>query len=118
MNLRVSLRIIGSLLLLIGLFMLTGISFLLYYGGDDIPALLKLELGTILVGLLLSVTNKNDRGEELTQRNVNLILSAGWIFVSLFGFLSFILEKVTYKVFLTNFIKLMNQKLFCLLNEF
>lgn len=108
MNLRAILKIIGFLLLLIGLFMLTGFPFSLYYGCDDIPALLKSGLGTFLVGLLLWVTNKNDRGEELTKRKVYLIVSAGWIFASLFGFLSFILEKVTDKFLLTNFINLMH----------
>ena len=108
MNLRAILKIIGFLLLLIGLFMLTGTPFSLYYGGDDIPALLKSGLDTFLVGLFLWVTNKNDRGEEITKRNVYLIVSAGWIFASLFGFLSLILEKVMDKFFLTNFIGLIH----------
>ncbi len=99
MNLRMILKIIGFLLLLIGLFMLTGIPFSLYYGGDDIPAILITGLGTFLVGLLLWVTNKIDQGEELTKRDGYLIVSAGWILASLFGFLSFILENVTYKFF-------------------
>ena len=86
MNLRAILKIIGFLLLLIGLFMLTGFPFSLYYGSDDIPALLKSGLGTFLVGLLLWITNKNDRGEELTKRNVYLIVSADLILASLFGF--------------------------------
>lgn len=108
MNLRAILKIIGFLLLLIGLFMLTGTPFSLYYGADDIPALLKSGLGTFLVGLLLWVTNKNDRGKELTKRYVYLIVSADLILASLFGFLSLILEKVTDKFFLTNFIGLIH----------
>ena len=118
MNLRVIFEIIGFLLLLIGLFMLTDIPFSLYYCGDDIPALLISGLGTFLVGLLLWVTNKIDQDGELTKRNVYLIVSTGWILAPLFGSPSFILEKIIDKFFLTNFIKLMNQKLFCLLNEF
>ena len=99
MILRVSLKIIGFLLLLIGSFMLTGIPFSLYNGGDDIPALLISGLGTLLLGLLLWLTNKIDRGEELTRRKGYLIISAGWILALFFGPLFFILEKVTYKFF-------------------
>lgn len=74
MSLIVTLKIICFLLLLIGLFILTSIPFLLYYSGYDIPALLISGSGTFSVGLLLSVTNKNDRGKELTKRNVYLIV--------------------------------------------
>ena len=108
MNPRVIFEIIGFLQLLIGLFMLTGIPFSLYSGGDDIPALLISGFGTFLVGLLLWVTNKIDQREALTKRKGYLIISAGWILALFFGPLSFILEKVTYKFFLTNFIKLMH----------
>lgn len=79
MNLRVSLKIIGFLMLLSGLFMSAGIPFSLHYGGDDIPVFLISGLGTFLVGLFLCVTNKNDQGEELTKRYVYLIVSADFI---------------------------------------
>lgn len=100
MNLILTLTIIGFLLLFSGLFILASIPFSLHFGGDDIPALLISGLGTFLVGLLLFVTNKNDRGEELTKRNVYLIVSADLILASLFGFHSLHFRKSKCQIFI------------------
>jgi len=91
MNFRVVFKIIGFLLLLTGLFMLTGIPFSIYYGSDDIPALLISGLGTSLIGLILWMTNKIGQNEELTKKDGYLIVTLGWILASIFGSLPFII---------------------------
>ena len=91
MNFRIVFKIIGFLLLLIGLFMLTGIPFSIYYKSDDIPALLISGLGTSLIGLILWMTNKIAHNEELTQKDGYLIVTLGWILASIFGSLPFII---------------------------
>lgn len=92
MNLRAVFKIIGFLLFLIGLFMLSGIPFSLYYGSDDIPALLISGLGTSVVGLILWITNKIGHGEELTSRDGYLIVTLGWILASFFGSIPFLIH--------------------------
>ncbi len=92
MNLRAILKITGFLLFLIGLFMLSGIPFSIYYGSDDIPALLISGSGMCLVGLLLWLTNKIGHGEELTTRDGYLIVTLGWILASSFGSLPFLIH--------------------------
>jgi trk/ktr system potassium uptake protein len=92
MNFRVVFKVIGFLLLLIGVFMLTGIPFSIYYGSNDIAALLISGLGTSLIGLILWATNKIGDREELTKRDGYLIVTLGWILASLFGSLPFIIS--------------------------
>jgi len=92
MNIKAVLKIIGFLLFLVGLFMLTGIPFSLYYGSDDILALLISGAGTSIIGLILWITNKIEQGDELTSREGYLIVSSGWILASLFGSLPFIIH--------------------------
>ncbi len=55
---RIVINIIGFLLILNGLFILTGIGFSIYYQSDDISALLISGIGTSLFGLILMVCNK------------------------------------------------------------
>jgi len=92
MNFRVSAKIIGFLLILIGFFMLTGIPFSVYYGSDDIPALLISGLSTALVGSLLWFLTKVDPEEEIKKRDGYLIVTLGWIASSIFGTLPFIIH--------------------------
>jgi trk system potassium uptake protein TrkH len=92
MNFNVVFKIIGFLLFIIGLFMLAGIPFSLYYGSDDIPALLISGLGTSLVGSIMWLTNKLGRQDDITTRDGYLIVTLGWMFASLFGSLPFLIH--------------------------
>ncbi len=71
--------------------MLLGIPFSIYYGSDDIPALLISGLGTALVGAILWITNKMEFREEITKRDGYLIVTLGWLAASFFGTLPFII---------------------------
>ena len=91
MNFKVILHIIGFLLLLTGFLMLTAIPFSIYYKTDDIPAILISGISTSFFGFMLwFFTRKNDN-REIKKREGYLIVSLGWIVMSLFGTLPFII---------------------------
>jgi trk system potassium uptake protein TrkH len=92
MNIKIILHIIGFLLLLTGFFMLTGILFSIYYGSNDIPALLISGLSTIIIGLIIWRATKEARYTEISKREGYLIVTAGWIIMSLFGAVPFMLH--------------------------
>ena len=90
MNFKVVLNIIGFLLILNGLFILTGIGFSLYYQSDDIQALLLSGVGTSLFGLILWFATRKTEITELGKREGYLIVTLGWIVMTIFGALPFI----------------------------
>jgi trk system potassium uptake protein len=92
MNFRIVIKIIGFLLILVGFFMLTGIPFSIYYGGDDIPALLISGLGIILFGTILWFTTKVTQVTEISKRDAYLIVTLGWITISTFATLPFLIH--------------------------
>ncbi len=70
--------------------MMLGISFSIYYGDDDIFALLGAGLLTSITGITIwFFTRKTDK-LELGKREGYLIVTLGWICMSLFGALPFI----------------------------
>ncbi|MFC2136486.1 TrkH family potassium uptake protein, partial [Bacteroidota bacterium] len=85
------LHIIGLLLILDGIFMILGIPFSLYYGDNDVFVLLMCGLGTALLGLLLQLLTKK-RTQEITKRDGYIVVSLGWIVMSIFGALPFVLH--------------------------
>lgn len=91
MNYRVVLKIIGFLLILLGVFMLLGIPFSIYYKDDDIAALLISGTGTSLIGTLFWYATRVHHKEEITKREGYLIVTAGWMVASLFGSVPFII---------------------------
>lgn len=90
MKYRAILHIIGFLLILNGLFILTGIGFSLYYQSDDISALLISGIGTSFCGLLLWFATRRTEITELGKREGYLIVTLGWIVMTIFGALPFI----------------------------
>jgi len=92
MNFRIVIKIIGFLLILVGFFMLTGIPFSIYYGGDDIPALLISGLGIILFGTILWFTTKVTQVTEISKRDAYLIVTLGWLAISTFATLPFLIH--------------------------
>lgn len=92
MNYKLIINILGFLLIITGVFMMTGIGFSIYYGDDDIASLLLSGFGTSLIGALIwFITRKTDR-LELGKREGYLIVSLGWVAMSLFGALPFVIH--------------------------
>lgn len=90
MNYKLILNILGFLIFITGIFMMLGIPFSIYYGDNDLIALLTAGLATSATGIILwFVTRKTDR-LELGKREGYLIVTLGWVCMSLFGALPFI----------------------------
>lgn len=73
--------------------MMLGISFSIYYGDDDILALLGAGLLTSITGITIwFFTRKTDK-LDLGKREGYLIVTLGWVCMSLFGALPFIFHR-------------------------
>ena len=91
MNFKVVLKFISLLLILTGILMLSGIPFSLYYGDDDIIALLISAIITSSVGLLVWLGTRKTDDHELGKREGYLIVTLGWISMAVFGALPFLI---------------------------
>ena len=92
MNFKVILYIIGLLLILNGFFMMLGIPFSLYYGTNDIPPLLLSGIINIIFGLALFFIFKKCDTSDIGKREGYLIVTLGWLVMSILGSLPFILS--------------------------
>ena len=90
MYLRSVLHFQGILLLFCAAAMLTPLPFSIYYGAPDIPALLLSSGITALAGLLLYRFMRLNH--ELRAKEGFAIVTLGWLLLSLFGALPFILS--------------------------
>ncbi len=89
-NFRIIAKVVGVLLIIIGLLMFTGIPFSLYFEGGDTMALLLSGGVTVGVGLLLQLLRPNTASVQ--KREGYLIVGIGWISMVIFGMLPFILS--------------------------
>lgn len=92
MNFRLIFKITGFLLILTGIFMMTGIPFSIYYKSDDIPALLISGFGTIIIGAILWFLFKGAEKDKIEKREAYLIVTLSWLSCSLFGTMPFIIH--------------------------
>ena len=83
--------IIGFLLIIEGIFMLTGIPFSLYYGDNDVFALLLSGVGASVIGSLMFFPNRK-KGKEIRKKEGYLVVSLGWIVMSVFGAIPFVIH--------------------------
>ena len=63
-----------------------------YYGEQDWTAILTSSLITIGTGALLKYLTRNKKSKELKKKDGYLIVTAGWIFMSIFGALPYIIS--------------------------
>lgn len=92
MNFKVISYIIGLLLILNGLFMTLGIPFSLYYGSNDIPPLLISAIINIIIGLALFLIFRKCDTSDIGKREGYLIVTLGWLVMSILGSLPFLLS--------------------------
>lgn len=92
MNYKVILYIIGFLLMLTGIFMLSSLLFSIYYGEDDIIAIITSGSGTSIIGFLLWHVFRDSKGSEIKKKEGYLIVTLGWVMMSVFGTLPFIIH--------------------------
>ena len=63
-----------------------------YYGEQDWTAILTSSLITIGAGALFKYLTRNKKSKELKKKDGYLIVTAGWIFMSIFGALPYIIS--------------------------
>lgn len=91
-NLKVIGDILGILLLINGGFMTLCLPISFYYGEDDWIAILTSGLITLGTGFLLRYFTRNKKSKELKKKDGYLIVTAGWIVMSIFGALPYIIS--------------------------
>ena len=72
--------------------MMLGIPFSIYFGDDDIPALLISGIGTSLTGFSFWFATRKTNKLDLGKREGYLIVTLGWVAMSVFGSLPFIIH--------------------------
>ena len=91
-NYKVIFKVIGILLLINGGFMLTCLPFSFYYGEGDHVALIGSSVITIGIGGILMFLTRNLHTNEMRKKDGYLIVTLGWLFMSFFGSLPYILS--------------------------
>ena len=85
------LTVIGFLLILVGFFMMLGIPFSLYYGDDDILALIISGLATSIIGGITFLLTRQ-KNVEIKKRDGYIVVSLGWFVMALFGAIPFVVH--------------------------
>lgn len=91
-NGSVTLNVIGSLLLIMGVMMLPSAIFSLYYGESDLIPLLGSAGITFGVGAILKLATRKSKDAEIKKRDGYLIVTAGWVSMAIFGTLPYLLS--------------------------
>lgn len=92
-NLRIIGGILGILLIINGIFMLLCLPATIYYHNEvDIVPISFSGCVTLLVGCLLYLFNKNTKDALIRKRDGYLIVTLGWVFMSLSGTLPYVLS--------------------------
>ncbi|HCX23500.1 MAG: potassium transporter [Flammeovirgaceae bacterium] len=91
-NYRVIVNILGTLLMLNGAFMLTCIPFSLYFQEGDIWAIIGSSVITGLVGAAMYFFSKKNLSKEIKKRDGYIVVTFGWLFMSFFGSIPYMLS--------------------------
>ncbi len=91
MNFRVIGLVLGILLIIESVLMLLGLPFSFYYGDNDIIPLLLSSGISFVSGLLLVLLNRK-ANRSVKKREAYVVVTFGWLVLSLFGTLPFILS--------------------------
>jgi trk system potassium uptake protein TrkH len=92
-NYRPVIRVLGFLSVIIGILMLTGLPFSIYYQSGDAMALLASALTAIIIGIpLMIITRKGGKG--IRKREGYLIVALGWLTMVSIGMLPYLFSGV------------------------
>lgn len=91
-NYKVILNVLGLLLLLNGAFMMLCVPFSFYFKEGDLMPLLQSGGITMLVGYVTFALTRRNRSKELKKKDGYLIVTLGWLTMSLFGTLPYTLS--------------------------
>ncbi|PNU18706.1 potassium transporter [Geothermobacter hydrogeniphilus] len=88
MNILLTMRLLGALLMCLAVTLLVPVPFSLYFSDGATPALLLSALLTLIVGASMFFSCRND--SELSLREGFAVVSFGWLLFSCFGALPFL----------------------------
>ena len=91
-NLRVIFYVIGNLLFIMAALMLLSIPWSIYFGDQDLAAILISSVFTGIVGGLMFFSNSGQRNAEIGKREGYLIVASSWFFMALFGSLPYMIS--------------------------
>ena len=83
-NYKVILKVISILLLMNAAFMLLCLPFSIFYGSNDLIALLQASGITAGFGLVLWLLVRKNSNNDLRKKDGYLIVTAGWLSMSFF----------------------------------
>ena len=92
-NYKIVINVIGVLLILLGGFMLSSIPFSIYYGNEDLLAILYSALTTIVSGTGIWWLSKNAK-KTIKKREGYLIVVLGWLSISVFSMLPYLFSGI------------------------
>lgn len=93
-NKGVTLNVIGSLLLIMGVLMLPSATFSIYYKEADLIPLLGSSAIALFLGGLLKLITRKSKDAEIKKRDGYLIVTGGWISMAIIGTLPYLLSGV------------------------
>ncbi|UII31835.1 TrkH family potassium uptake protein [Fulvivirga ulvae] len=91
LNYKAVFNLLGLLLIFNGAFMWLCLPFSLYYKEDIFPILIS-GIITAGVGSMAWLSTRNSKNKELKKRDGFLVVSLGWILMSIFGTIPFLLS--------------------------
>ncbi|MEZ4775307.1 MAG: potassium transporter TrkG [Bacteroidia bacterium] len=91
-NFRVIINVLGMLVTICGFAMLFALPFSIYYGSDDLGAILASGLSTMLLGGLVWFITRKHKGQELKKRDGYLIVTLGWVVMSAIGAIPYVVS--------------------------
>ncbi len=89
-NIKLVCNILGMLSCISGLAMLTAVPFSLYYQSNDLWALVGSGLGIMFLGAMTWYLTRKSRKQELRKRDGYLIVTLGWVVMSILGAIPYV----------------------------
>jgi trk system potassium uptake protein TrkH len=91
-NTSVTINVIGSLLLIMGILMLPSAAFSIYYGESDLIPILSSAGISIILGTICKLLTPGSRNAEIKKRDGYLIVTTGWVSMAIIGTLPYLLS--------------------------
>jgi trk system potassium uptake protein TrkH len=91
-NIKVVTNIVGGLIIITGVLMSLAIPFSLYYNSEDLQAISFASAITLLAGSGLKILTRKNKNDEVKKREGYLIVGLGWLAMTLFGTLPYVLS--------------------------
>ena len=91
-NIKVVTNIVGGLIIISGVLMSLAIPVSLYYQSSDLYAIIMASAITLISGLGLKLTTRNHKNDEVKKREGYLIVGLGWLAMTLFGTLPYVIS--------------------------